>query len=158
MGRVAHILLASLLVLCSLLVSGCGATKESAPMPTEEPKQVVATPEPTAVVEEFESFDEYVAALASLFKDYGLGDEGTLTGTGGLDTSDPYLTRRILLSTDQELPEGLGAARILHYGQEYVLQFRTREETERAYDSLKNSPLGEDVSLDIIVTADREQE
>ena len=63
-------------------------------------------------------------------------------------------TRRILITSEEELEPYPTAVRILHWGNDYVLQFGTAEETREAYEALKNSPLSDFVELDAVLTLD----
>ena len=84
--------------------------------------------------------------MAGLIGEYGLTD--------GADESSPYRTRRILITSEEELEPYPTAVRILHWGNDYVLQFGTAEETREAYEALKNSPLSDFVELDAVLTLD----
>ncbi len=105
-----------------------------------------SAPEPAPTVESFESFEEYSRALAALIQEYGLID--------GADDGSPYRTRRILITSAEELEPYPTAVRILRYKSDYVLQFRTAEETREAFDALKNSPLSDSVELDAVLALD----
>ena len=123
------------LILCAgaLLAACTGAG------PTESP---AAAP----TVESFESFEAYSAALSALIREYGLTD-----GTG---ENTPYRTRRILITTADELPPCPSAARILRWGDDYVLQFRSAEETWEAFEALKAASLSGSVELDAVLDLD----
>lgn len=127
------------LILCvGTLLAACAESGHDAA------SEDAATPAP--VIESFDSFEAYSRALAGLIGEYGLTD--------GADESSPYRTRRILITSEEELEPYPTAVRILHWGNDYVLQFGTAEETREAYEALKNSPLSDFVELDAVLTLD----
>ena len=92
---------------------------------------------PEAEIEEFDSLTAYIDATGALGREYGLSDAAIPAEQYAGDTGDPYLTRRLLVITGGELKSSRPAVRVLHYGDEYVLQYKTEEETARAFEEMQ---------------------
>lgn len=104
----------------------------------------------STVIEDYDSFSAYSMAIAELLKEYGITDAENLSGDEQKADS-MFQTRRVLIITNGEIADTMGAVRILHYANEYVLQFRTEEEAKTAYESMQDLGIYQDVSPDLLL-------
>ena len=104
----------------------------------------------STVIEDYDSFSAYSMAIAELLKEYGITDAENLSGDEQKADS-MFQTRRVLIITNGEIADTMGAVRILHYANEYVLQFQTEEEAKTAYESMQDLGIYQDVSPDLLL-------
>ena len=104
-------------------------------------------------IEEYSDFFPYSLAASSLTAEYGVGDDAIALEDAGEDIGE-YATRRIMVRTEDELHDWDGAVRVLHFEDEYILQFETEEQTRKAYALLKADEEYQGVYLDLVVEQD----
>lgn len=121
------------------IVTVCFADKAAAPNAVE--------------IEEYDEFFPYSLAVSALTAEYGVGDDAIPLEYAD-DDIGPFATRRIMVRTAGELHDWEKAVRVLHFEDEYVLQFETEAETQKAYAVLKADEDYQGVFLDLIVQQD----
>ncbi len=104
----------------------------------------------STVIEYYDSFSAYSMAIAELLKEYGITADESLP-SDEQEAGSMFQTRRVLVITNGEIADTMGAIRILHYANEYVLQFRTEEEAKTAYESMQDLGIYQDVSPDLLL-------
>ena len=103
---------------------------------------VTLTPENLVEIEEFTDFMAYSSAVSALTMEYSYHD-----------AAGEFATRRIIVVTSGSLNDRKGAVRVLHFEDEYILQYETVEDTEAAYEILKADKAYKGVYPDSIVEA-----
>ncbi|MBQ9663307.1 MAG: hypothetical protein IJV40_09175 [Oscillospiraceae bacterium] len=105
-------------------------------------------------VESFNEYSEYAVAVAELIREFGWDRKQQPENNTERIEDDFFRSGRVLVTTEGKLEQTMGAVRILHFGDEYVLQFRTDKEAKSFYETACASGSYIDVSPDLLLGPD----
>ncbi len=111
--------------------------------------------EKSIIINENEKLQEATRKPVLEAKKY-LDDEGFVVISSdeeNVQILNPYQTKRLIV-IDDNLTDGYGAQEILHFDDEYMLQFNSVEEALTAFKEIKNNQEIENVYYDSLVHAD----
>lgn len=113
--------------------------------------------------EKYEAYDDVISSVLSEDMESAQefltsnGYEVLEVGSNTISVEDPYQTKRIIIE-DDNLTTGNGAEKIIHFGNEYILQYSTIEDTINAYHAFLADPTIDNVYLDVVVSLDVESD